>query len=413
MAQTIRHASACKPRSIPVVADVTPDDWDRVQSFSPAISQPKEKVYEIGRLDHMDFDKDTLEATLSVNQLEYGTLASILQAAGLIANPASGVALSDYDDARTDFYLPGKDEYAGSVEQTLWLQKMSLDAFGLEISAEERLVRTFDFSGEYAKILREGNKYLIFKEDDAPSGTSGNYVIDLSDPAPVEDPNNSGVYILQIYRIRSGTATELSLTTDYTYNNGTKELTIISASAADNYRIWYSAASYGTSGDPTSLNDVDDYYLGAENVKVEIYDGTHTAVELTKLTSLTIGASLNRIEEAVIGATEKVLKDVESYDVTCSFDGFVKNSTIEEVLMAQAGQSWGIIDFTLLQAVSVSVKIYQENTKSTFLIGYKMTNLEFDDESQDYNANEFASNPINLSGSNLIVSTDETDITLA
>lgn len=413
MAQIIRHASAVKPRSIPVVADVSPDDWDRVQTFNPAVSQPKEKVYELGRLDHMDFDKGTLEATLSITQLEYGTLASILQAAGLSANPTAGVALNDYDDARTDFYLPGKTEYNGTVEQTLWLQKMSLDSFNLAINAEERLVRTFNFSGEYAKILREGNKYLIFTEDDAPSGTSGNYVIDVSDPAPVEDPNNAGVYILQLYRIRSGVATELDLTTDYTYNNGTKEITILAAEAQDNFRIWYSAASYGSGGDPTSLNDVDDYYLSAENVTVEIYDGTHTKVELTKLTSLTVDATLNRIEESVIGSIEKVLKDVESYDVTCSFDGFVKNSSIEEVLMLQAGQSWGIIDFTLLGAVSVSIKVYEENTKSTFLLGYKMTNLEFDSESQTYNANEFAANPISLTGSNLIVSTDESDITLA
>lgn len=410
MAQAIRHASAVKPRSIPVKADVTPDDWDRVQSFSPSLSQPKEAVYEVGRLAKMDYDKDTFETTLSITQLEYGVIDSFLQLAGLTATPASGITLSDFDDARTDFYLPGKDEYNGTIEQTLWLQKLSLDSLGININAEERLERTFELSGEHAKMLRQGNKYLIFKEDDAPSGTSGNYVIDLSDPAPVEDPNNAGVYILQLYRIRSGTATELTVTTDYTYNNATKELTILSASASDNYRIWYSAASYGTSGDPTSLNNADDYYLGAENVTVTINDGTHADVELTKLTSLSIEATFNRIEESVIGDDEKVLKDVESYEVTVSLDGYVKNSSIIEAIMEQAGQSWGIIDYTLLGDVAVTVKIYETKAKSSFLIGYKITGLEFDDSSQNYTANEFASNPITMSSDNLLISDDVSDL---
>ena len=410
MAQSIRHASAVKPRSIPVKADVTPDDWDRVTAFSPAFSQPKEALYEVGRLDKMTYDKDTFETTLSISQLEYGKIDSFLQIAGLSATPESGIALTDFNESRTDFYLPGKDEYDGTVEQTLWLQKLSLDSLELNINAEERLERTFEFSGEHAKMIKNANKYLIFKEDDAPSGTSGSYEIDLSDPAPVVDPNNAGVYILQIYRIRSGTATELTITTDYTYSNSTKKLTIVDGLASDNYRIWYSAGSYGTSGDPTSLNDDDDYYLGAENVTVQIDDGTNDAVTLTKLTSLSIAASFNRIEEGVIGDDEKALKDVESYDTALSFDGYVKDSTIIEALITQAGQSWGIVDYTLFSTVAVTVKIYETKAKSSFLLGYKITGLEFNDSSQDYNANEFATNPISLNSDNLIISDDEDDI---
>jgi len=401
----IRHSSAVKPISVPVKANVNQDNWDRVQSFSPATSQPSEKLYEIGRLAKMDTDKGILEATLSITQLEYGTIDVFKQLAGLSAEPSGGFDLDDFDDALTDFYLPGKDEYAGTLEQTLWMQHMVLDSFGLSISADERIERTFELSGEYAKILREGNKYLIFTTDDAASGTSGNYDIVISDPAAVVDPNNAGVYVLDLWRIRAGVATQLDLTTDYTYTSGTDTITILSASAQDHYRIWYSAASYGTGGDPTALNDADDYYLKADNVTVTIDDGVHTAVELDKLTSFAIDATLNRIDEAVIGSNEKVLKDVESYDVSISLDGFVKNSTIEEVLMLQAGQSWGIIDFTLFDEVEVTVKIYEEAAKSTFLIGYQSSTCEFSDESQDYAANEFASNPISLSTDNLKIST--------
>jgi len=365
-----------------------------------------EKVYEIGRLNKMDFDKDVLEATLSITQLEYGTIDSFLQLAGASAEPGAGIDLDDFDDPRIDFYLPGKDEYAGSVEQTLWMQHMALDSFGLNINAEERIERTFELSGDYCKIAREGNKYLIFKEDDAPSGTSGNYVIDVSDPAPVEDPNNSGVYILDLWRIRSGTATQLTLTTDYTYNNSTKEITILSGLASDNYRIWYTAASYGTGGDPTSLNNVDDYFLGAENVTVTIDDGTHTAVELDKLTSLSVAATLNRIEQPKIGSTEK-FRDVENRDVSVSLGGYVKDFTILEALMQQAGQSWALIDFSSFDTVDVIIKIYETSSKSSFLIGYKATDLEFSDDTQNYTADSFADEPISLSGDALLITTTE------
>lgn len=410
MAQEIRHAASVKPITIPVLADVDPDNVDRCQSFSGGVSQPKEDVYELGRKVKVCTDKDTLEATASITQLEYGTLDTFLQLANLSAKPSGGITLSDFDDARTDIYQPGKDEYNGNVEQTLWLQKMVLDSFSLSIDAEERIERTFELSGDFFKVLREGNKYLIFKTDDAPSGTSGNYDIVLNDPAPVEDPNNSGDYMLQVYRIRSGEATELVKTTDYTYNNGTNTLTILSALASDHYRIWYSAASYGTAGDPFVENDIDDCYIKADSVTVLIDDGTNPAVELTRLTAFSIDATLNRIDEGVVGSDEKIIKDVESSEVSVSLSGYNKNSLIEEVLMNQAGQSWGIIDVSRFGEVDVIVKIYEDSTKSTFKIGYKMTGLTFDDKSKDYTANEFGDKSVNLSSDNLLITDSEGDL---
>jgi len=403
----VRHGSAVKPISIPMINDVTPEDWDRVQTFSPATTQPLEKLYELGRRVSMDTDKETLEATLSITQLEYGQNDSLLQLAGLSAEPAGGLELDDFDDPRTDFYLPGKDAYGGTLEQTLWLEKMSLDSYELAINAEERLVRNYGLSGDFCKIARYTNKYLIFKTDDAPSGTSGNYDIVLSDPAPVVDPNNAGVYILKVVRIRSSVATELDLTTDYTWNNGTTTLTILAGLTNDHYRIWYTAGSYGTSGDPTALNDTDDYYLGAENVTVTLDDGTHTAVELDKLTALSIAATFNRLSLGAIGSNEKIFRDVENYEVTISVDGYVKNSTIQEVLMLQAGQNWAIIDYSLFDEVTLVVKIYEEATKATFAIGYKVTGCTFSDNSPDYNANENSSEGISLISDNLLITETE------
>jgi hypothetical protein len=36
--------------------------------------------------------------------------------------------LSDFNTSKTDIYQPGKDAYAGNVEQTLWLPKLVVDS---------------------------------------------------------------------------------------------------------------------------------------------------------------------------------------------------------------------------------------------------------------------------------------------
>jgi len=405
MATVIRHASANKPISVPCNGAVSPDNWDRVQTFSPATTQPTELLYEIGRLAKMVTYKDTFESTLSISQLEYGSNAAYLQLANLSAEPVAGIALSDFSSAKTDFYLPGKDEYGGTLEQTLWLQKMVVDSFSIELSAEERITRSFDLSGNFAKICRYGNKYVIFKSDTVPSGEAADYEIILNDPAPVVDPNNAGVYLLQVFRVTAaGVATELIEDTDFTWTNGTTTLSINTVTFGDNIRVWYTAASYGSAGDPAVLNDVDDYYLKADNVLVTIDDGSNSAVTLDKLTSLSISATLNRLDQGVIGNDEKILNEVETYEVSVSLGGFVKGSSILEALMTQAGQSWGIIDYTLFSSVDVIVKIYEESTKTTFAIGYKATDLEFSDSSETYNANEYSEETVTLVGDALIIS---------
>jgi len=414
MAREVRHSSAFKPISVAERAAISRDNWDRVTNFSVSINQPQEKLYELGRLAKMTTDKDKLETSVSVSQYEYGELDSYLQLAGLSAMPSGGLELNDFDDPRTDYISPGKNEYGGTLEQTLWVERLSVDSLGFNINADERLERTYELSGNHCKIAREGNMYVIFVSDDAPSGTSGNYVIDISDPAPVVDPNNAGVYVLKLYRIRSGVATELDITTDYTYDNGAKEITIIAGLASDNYRIWYTAASYGSAGDPQALNDADDYFLGAENVTVYIDDGTNAQLELGLLSSLSITATLNRTGEGAIGTSENIFNDVEDYDVSVSLGGFVKGYPIQEALMTQAAQSWGIIDYTIMNEVAILVKVFETSAKSTFAIGYKLTGCELSDDSPaEYAANESGSSTLSLNTDNLLISTTEGDIILA
>lgn len=414
MANEIRHSSATKPRIIPWNGSGSAIDIDRAQSFSGGVNQPKELVYEIGRLDHMAVDLQTLEGSVSLSQLEHDSIAFYLALANKASLPSGGLQLSDFDDSLFDIYSVGKDKFGGSLEQTLWFEKLSINSLTLDIpDAESRIERSFDLGGDFFKILRYGNKYLIYKSYTVPSGYSASaWTQVISDPAPVLDPNVASKYIQRVVRVRGGVATELDLTTDYTWTNGTTTLTILSATSADIIKVFYTAAGWGTSGDPTTVNNVDSYYINADSVTVTLESVAQGVVlELDRLTSLNITATLNRISESVIGLQEKLLKNVESYDVTVGLNGRVKNATIQEVLMGQAGTSFGIVDPNEFKTdLVLRVKIYDGPEKTTFKTGYKITGLSFTDDGQDTEANSFWTDAVNLSSDNLCISSLEADI---
>jgi len=409
----IRHASATKPRVYPWNADTQPIDIDRVQAISGGVNQPQELVYEVGRLDKVCTDLKILEEKCSLTQLEYGEVDFYLALANKAALPSGGLQLSDFDDSLVDIISVGKDKFGGTMEQTLWLPKLSLNSLAFNIAnADARIERTFDLGGDFFKILKNNNKIYMQKIYTVPSGYSAApYAIVISDPAPVLDPNVATKYIQRVLRVRSGVTTELEVTTDYTWTNGTTTLSVLLATSGDILKVVYTASSFGTGGDYTTLNDADLCYINADSVKVTLQSGAGTEVELDRLTSLNLTATLNRISEAVIGLSEKLLKNVQTYDVKVALNGRVKDATIEEVLMGQAGNSWGIIDPNEFKTdLVLRVYVYEDATKSTFKMGYKVTGLAFADNTQDANANDFWSNGINLSSDNMLISDVEIDI---
>jgi hypothetical protein len=346
MSNEIRHSSATKPRIIPWNGDTQPIDIDRVQAFSGGINQPSELVYELGRKDKICTDLKILEESCTLTQLEYGEIDFYLALANKSALPSGGLQLSDFDDALVDIISVGKDKFSGTMEQTLWLPKLSLNALTFNIAnADSRIERTFDLGGDFFKILKNLNVIYMQKIYTVPSGYSAApYAIVISDPAPVLDPNVASKYIQRVLRVRSGVTTELELTTDYTWTNGTTTLSVLLATSGDILKVVYTASSFGTGGDYTTLNDVDLCYINADSVTVTLQSGVGTEVELDRLTGFNINASLKRISESVIGLQEKLLKNVESYDVKIALNGRVKDAKIEDVLMGQAGAHWGIIE---------------------------------------------------------------------
>lgn len=412
MANEIRHASATKPRIIPWNEDTQPIDIDRVQSFSGGITQPSENVYELGRLEKICTDLKILEEKCSVTQLEYGEVDFYLALANKAALPSGGLTLSDFDSSLMDIISVGKDKFGGSMEQTLWLPKLSLNSITLNIAnADARVERSFDLGGDFFKILKNNNKIYMQKIVTVPSGYSTSaYAISLADPIPVVDPNVAGKYIQRIMRVRSGATVELEVTTDYTFS-APSALNILSATTGDILKIVYTASSFGTAGDYTSLNDSDLCYITADSVTVTLQSGTGTEIELDRLTSLNVAATLNRISEGVIGLEEKLLKNVESYAVKVALNGRVKDAKLEDVLMGQAGNNWGIIDPNEFKTdLILRIKVYEDATKSVFKLGYKVTGLSFADSTQDATANAFWTEGVNLNSDNLLISDVENDI---
>jgi hypothetical protein len=414
MANEINHSSSIKPRVYPWNDATSPIDVDRALNLSGGVTQPSENVYELGRLAKVCTDLKILEEKCTLSQLEYGEVDFYLALANKASLPSGGLELSDFDDALVDIISVIKDKFAGTVEQTMWLPKLSLNSLSFNIAnADSRIERSVDLGGDFFKILKNNNKIYMQKIYTVPSGYSTSaWTQVISDPAPVVDPNVASKYIQRVLRVRSGVTTELELTTDYTWTNGTTTLTVLSATSGDVLKVVYTAASFGTGGDYTSLNDVDLCYINADSVTVTIESAAGGGeVELDRLTAFNITATLNRISEAVIGLEEKILKNVESYDVKVTLDGRVKNAPIEDVLMGHAGVSWGIIDPTLFKTdLIVRVKVYEDATKTTFKIGYKSTGLSFSDDTMDVAANAFATKGINLSSDNLLISDVEADI---
>lgn len=414
MANKIRHASATKPRIYSWDASVPAQDFDRVQNFGFGNTQPSEFIYEEGRLDKMDIDLDIPETSLSITQLEYDNIATYLILANKSALPSGGLQLSDYSEAFVDIISVGKETFGGDLVQTLWLPKLTVDSITIGIAdAQAKLERQFEFSGDNYRIGRYGNKYIIIVPTTVVSGYSAqSYDITLNDPAPVENPNVSGSYLYLVTRKRAGVITELVEGTDYTYTPGTNTLNIVSGTTGDIYDSYFSAGSWGSAGDPTSVNNVDGYKIKADSVTITLESADQAVVtELDLLTALNIVATLNRIDKAVIGKKAKELKEVQDYSVNVTLDGRVKNATLEEILMGKAGLSWPMIDVNYFATdLVMRMKVYTNSDKTTFSHGYKVTGLSYSDTTKDVNANEFWTKGVTLTSDNLLISDVLADI---
>lgn len=402
-----RHAREVSPYLFPN-GNGAERDVHGLETVNLGTSQDNERVPLVGTTREC-IDKSTPEGTVSLPLLERGEMSLFLTLANLDAEPVGGLTLLDFSGALTDYVQYERDAENGTVVSTTVLPQCALSSFSLELTADERITNTIEITNDNKHELNYDN--LIYVHVKATSGVTGAYSIDTSNPTPSADPNNSGKYILRVDRLRSGTLETLTEDVDFTYDSTpASESVDLTAVTGDVYHVYYTSSDFGTSGgfvDPTSQDTDTPCFIKADSVTVLIGDGV-TEVELDVLTTLSITASVENLDEAVIGTPGFAIREIDDTPVDVSIGGRIKDSTILEAFMGKLGQDHGITDINkYLDNVSVTVKIYSDSTKTTFLKGYKVTDLTFTGDTHNFTAGDFGELTVDCTANNLLQTASE------
>jgi len=402
----IHSQSGCKPRIFPITGLGTPDQIDRAQSLDPKVSLNREKVEELGRELPVGYLKGVPTVGCSLAQKEYGSIEFFNKLANA-ADSALSVTLNDFSTSYFDIaaYLDDDD---GTFRGTLYYPNQRLTGFSISIGSPTAMIeRSFDFTGEDAKILQGVNKYLIYKAATVASGEAGTYAMTLSDPFPVVDPNVASKYIFRVIRVKAGVSTELVETTNWTYSNATHILSILSATVADYYKVWYSAGAYPAGADPFVANDVDVAGLLAN--AASLYIGTTNY--LYKVQSATVDVKFDREDIREIGNENVVVRGIKNKTVTITLGRILDKWTIEEVLAGKT-VDYGILDVKLFSTdLTFLAKVYSDSAKGTFKIGLKATKMcPTDITPGSASIDNYLSSGDTLTGEDLLISTTEGDI---
>ena len=411
----MQHASKYKPRIFPINGDTVPSEIDRAQAIDPTISTNREKVEEIGRTLPVGWLKKSPTVGYRLTQLEYGSIEfyqKLINSDTLGNNSETEIDISDFKAPYFDIcaYLTDDD---GTYTGTLYYPALRTAGFSFSIGdPQARIERSFDFVGEQYKILKDNNQYLIYVRDEVETAdlvTGDDIVIDLSARAPVEDPNTSGVYMFRVVRVRSGVSTELVITTDYAYNSSTEELRINVCQIGDIHKIWYSSAT--APAVQFTENDADASAILGDSASIFLYvpatGGDLSSGYVYRLQSVTLDVRFDREDIKEVGNKEVVLRGIRNSTVTVTLGQILEDFTLED---AMQGSDIGIIDVENLSDTAVLiVKIYSDNTKTTFKYGFKATGLTATELRGGAGVNEYTRKDDTLEGESLIISADETN----
>ena len=403
------HSSYYKPRIFPVQGDVTDAEIDRAQSIDPTISLNRDKVEEIGRDGVVGYIKGSPEVGYRLTQLEYGNIEfwqKLVNSAVLGESGQTEITLNDFKTNYFDIcaYLTDDD---GTFRGTVLYPALRTAGFSITIGDPEAIVeRSFDFVGESAITWQGSNKYWIYHRHDCGSGADD--TVDLSAKAPAEDPDNAGTYIYRVVRVRSGVSTVLE-SSDYSYVDATKILTITSVQADDIIKVYYSSA---TAPDVQfTENDTDPAGIRADSVSIYLYipaSGKPSSSDyIYRLQSVTLECSFDREDHKEIGNKNVVKRGINDKTVTVTLGRFVEQFTVEEVLRGVAS-GYGKIDVEQFSdQIALIIKVFSDNTKNTFKYGFKATGLTPTElRGVTASVNAYTEQENTLEGEDLIISAD-------
>ena len=405
------HSSYYRPRIWSITGDVEGAEIDRAQSIDPTISLNRDKVEEIGRDGVVGYLQKSPSIAYRLTQLEYGNIEfwqKLVNTTTLGNVGQTGITLNDFKTAYFDIcgYLTDDD---GSFAGTVLYPSLRTSGFSLNIGDPQDMIeRSFDFVGENAKVLKDDNKYYIYVRHEAGSG--GDNEIDLSSRAPAENPELTGTYMFRVVRVSSGVSTELTRTTDYVYDDGTKKLTINSITTGDVIKVWYSSATAPAT--QFSLNDSDVAGVVGDSVSIYLYIPNSASPSssdyIYRLQSVSLDVTFEREDIREIGNRNVVARGVRNSTVTITLGRILEQFTVEDVLR---GSDLGVIDVqNLSDECALIIKVYDDNTKANFKYGFKATGLTPTELRGGASVNEYVRQDNTLEGEDLTISADSSVI---
>lgn len=365
--------NATDPRIFPWNSARTPQQIDRVTELTGDVTLNQEKLYELGRTLKLGVHKLTPSCPVTIVQNEYGSMAFWRALANKIDPSSAGeddsIDLEDLKSTKFDIsaYLTDED---GTFKGTAYFPKQRLSGFSINIAdPDSMVVRNFDLAGEQCRIIVDN--YLSYQSQTATGATE---TVTLS-PAAIEYA--SGKYIYRVLRVRAGVVSELIEDNSSPYANDTWRYTtgtvvVQTCQAGDIIKVFYpSATAYTTLW---TDNDSDAEALYADQCSIFLKIGSGSEEQVYRLQSVNIDTVLERTDYKEIGNKEVVQTGVKSKTVTVTLGRILEDFTIEEIL-GNVGSYKDINVENLVDNITLTVKIYTDNTKATFKMGYKITNL--------------------------------------
>jgi hypothetical protein len=376
------HAKFSKPRWFSWNSNREPEQINRLQEISKDLALNRDKQYEIGRVDLLDYRKKTPSLTKRLRQFENGDMSFWYDLANK-ENPGTGddhyVTLEDFKNTIGDiaYFLTDDDN---TFTGTQWIPKVRVSGFSLNIGDPEAIVeRNFNVVGENDITLPDNYLAYAKKIVGAGSGAFADTVVldGATGNPPVPVAYASSKYIFRVLRIRSGQVSELiedetlsPAVNTWGYNNSTKTVTVQDCETGDILKVYYeSATAYTTTW---TDDNVDATMLLAEYC--EIYIKFTTSNKIYRLQSIGIDATLTRTDYGEIGTFEKVQYGVKDQTVRISLNRYLQGFALEDIFAGETAYPY-VNPMDFVDDLQILVKVYGERAHTNFKIGYLMTKV--------------------------------------
>ena len=409
------HSSKFQPKLNPCYNGVDGIQIDRAQDLRASVAMNRVKVKELGTTDSVCWKSGIPSNTITLRQLEYGEMDT-WQALACTTPADDAILATDYkSDALSDisvYLTDDNDVFKG----TLWYQKLRVSSYSLNIGDPDALIeRNFNLVNEDEVIFQNDNKYVIYAEFTASGDTSQSFTLGAGSydtyPIAVEDADNSGSYFLRCYRYRSSDSTNTIVVegTDFTYNSSTGEVSIVdgSVSTSDVWTFVYTAGTYLSGTDPFTSNTGDLCAIKADECTIYL----RTSTTVSKLQSVSFDVNFDRLDIKEIGTTDVVAYGAKDITTSVSLGTIVETWTIDEAMRDKIGESYGILDVReYADDMNIIVKIYSDNAKGTFKMGYRLNNLSPTSIDDGDAVDDYETRNITLEGDHCLITSNETTL---